>query len=235
MICTVCGAELPEDAVVCDVCGFSVSVLSEEPEEPVVSAEENLPSPPPEEIAPVIESSETQIPDLPSPPGPIRVSDPPRRRGGLAWDITALILVLLACAAAFYPLCRDFARLCVNVSEAVESGDVLPVEGMVFASLIVLAGFAADFSLSLRNVLRRESKRVYCVFSIVLLFTVWLFARINETPAGTLVTSEPARALLFGCRMFFIKDYSLIALLLLTFSLCAQIKSASGGGKKAKT
>lgn len=234
MICTVCGAELSDDAVVCDVCGFSVNEPPEEPEEPVVSAEENLLSPPPEEITPVLESRDTQIPDMPGPPEPVRVSDPPRRRGGLAWDIAALVLVLLACASAFYPFCRNFAQLCVNVSEAVESGDVLPVEGMVFASLIVLAGFAADFSLSLRNVLRRESKRVYCVFSIILLFIVWLFARINDTPAGTLVTSEPARALLYGCRMFFTKDYSLIALFILALALCAQIRSASGGGKKAK-
>ncbi len=217
MICTKCGAELPDDAVDCAVCGETVRPFRELGELPVITTEEKLLEYPPEATC-LLPADSPEKTETGAPCAKEKV-----RRSGKFWDIAALALTLLAASAAFYPLCRDFAGICVQISEAVGNGDVFPVEGMVFASVAVLAAFAADIVLSLRNALSRNGRRSYYFYAFPVVFAFWLFARLNETPARFVAESETAQALLCGSRMFYKDDFALIALVILALSLCAQV------------
>lgn len=213
MICIKCGAEIPDDAAECASCGEKFCREYENAENPVIVTEERI-IPFPEDDMPVI------------PPAVVTETkkEAPRYGAERAWSAVSLILTAAACAAAFYPICRDFGRICLDVSGYVERGDVLSVEGMISVSLLVIGAFAADIAISVRNVLRRGGKNRPCVFAFAVLLAVWLYARINEAPARFAALSVPA-ALLNGSRLFYIKDSSLIALVLLSLALCAQAMS----------
>lgn len=214
MICIKCGAELPGDARECASCGEVFCREDENADNPVIVTEERI-IPFPEETVPVI------------PPGavaPETKKEVPRYGAERLWNVISLLLTVAACAAAFYPICRDFGRICLDISGYIDNGDVLSVEGMISVSLLVLGAFAADIALSFGNVMRSGGKNRACVFAFTVMLAVWLYARINEAPAHFAAGSVPA-ALLNGSRLFYIKDSSLIALVLLSLALCAQAMS----------
>ncbi|MBO7400513.1 MAG: zinc ribbon domain-containing protein [Clostridia bacterium] len=226
MICTKCGAELPDDATVCSICGEPIPREEESGELPVIYTEEKLLEYPPAGA------------DAPEEPVRSAKDDAERkkapRRKGRGWDIAAVILTAFACAAALYPLCRDFALICIDVSKAVEAGDVFPVEGMIFASASVAAAFAADLALSVKSAFGRGGKRTFFFFAFPVLLFFWLFARINDTPARFVGSSRTAQALLCGSELFYKEDFSLISLVILAFVLCAQIAARKGGEETAQ-
>ena len=219
MICIKCGAELPDDASECPSCGQAVCCEDEYAESPVITTEERI-----------IPFPDEGVPAVPPPVIRAREKEIPRRGAERAWCVVSLLLTAAACTAAFYPICRDFGRICLDVSGCVERGDVLSVEGMISVSLLVLGAFAADIALSVGNVLRRGGKNRISVFAFAVLLAVWLYARINEAPARFAAGSVPA-ALLNGSRLFYIKDSSLIALALLSLALCAQAMSYAAAAR----
>ncbi|MBO4861105.1 MAG: zinc ribbon domain-containing protein [Clostridia bacterium] len=226
MICTKCGAELPDDANECSVCGEPVPSAEDSGDLPVLYTEEKLLEYPPSGAdAPEepVRSAKDNAENKKTP-----------RRGGRGWDIAAVILTVFACAAALYPLCRDFAYICMDVSKAVEAGDVFPVEGMIFASASVAAAFAADLALSVKSAFGRGGKRTFFFFAFPVLLFFWLFARINDTPARFVGSSRTAQALLCGSELFYKEDFSLISLVILAFVLCAQIAARKGGEETAQ-
>ena len=224
MICTKCGAELPDDANECSVCGEPVPREEESGELPVIYTEEKLLEYPP------AGADAPEEPVLSAKDNAENKKTP--RRKGRGWDIAAVILTVFACAAALYPLCRDFALICIDVSKAVEAGDVFPVEGMIFASAAVAA--AADIALSVKSAFGRGGKRTFFFFAFPVLLFFWLFARINDTPARFVGSSRTAQALLCGSELFYKDDFSLISLVILAFVLCAQIAARKGGEETAK-
>jgi len=239
MICTVCGAELPDDATVCDVCSSPVELAGESTETPVISTEEKM-LPFPAEDGAFCESAPVR--DT-APPAPESVGTPAesenktpsvgRRARRRVLSVVSLFLIAAACAAAFYPVCRDFGVICTKVADAVDTRDVLPVEGMLSVSLVVLAAFAADFALSLKNALYLPEKPSVFAFSFVILLAAWGFARLNETPARFVQESRILNALLSGCGLFAVKDYSLMALVLLALAVCARVAARKGNAVAA--